>query len=140
MTNQDLTLGAVLVLLQTREQQIAAEQEILRAQIVELSARLAGLESEAASVATTRQTLLALPDPEPPAASTPAPSDAPAYEQILAVLTRADGPLRVRSICEEMGVKPTASNLNNMRHKVKRLVARGALAEPEHGQFALPKP
>ncbi|WP_329548518.1 hypothetical protein OG548_35525 [Streptomyces sp. NBC_01356] len=54
----DLTLGAVLVLLETREQQMAAEQETVRAQIAELSARLAGLEQEATSVTTTRETLL----------------------------------------------------------------------------------
>lgn len=139
MTKPDLTLGAVLVLLETREQQITAEQETVRAQIAELSAQLTELEQEAASVTTTRQTLLALPDPEPAPPTTPAPipPDAPAYEQILAVLTRADGPLRVRSICEEVGVELTNSNINNMRHKVKRLVARGAVAEPEQGQFTL---
>ncbi|MET9388627.1 hypothetical protein ABZY09_48735 [Streptomyces sp. NPDC002928] len=89
MTNPDLTLGAVLVLLETREQQITAEQETVRAQIAELSAQLTELEQEAASVTTTRQTLLALPDPEPAPPTTPAPipPDAPAYEQILAVLT-----------------------------------------------------
>lgn len=114
MTNPDLTLGAVLVLLETREQQITAEQETVRAQIAELSAQLTEFEQEAASVTTTRQTLLALPDPEPAPATTPAPipPDAPAYEQILAVLTRADGPLRVRSICEEVGVELTNSKIS----------------------------
>ncbi|WP_329548521.1 MarR family transcriptional regulator [Streptomyces sp. NBC_01356] len=87
-------------------------------------------------------TLLALPDPDPAlsATSTLAPSDSPAYEQILSVLTRADGPLRVRGICEETGVELTNSNINNMRHKVNRLVARGADTEPEQGQFTLPAP
>lgn len=120
---------------ESREREITAEQETVRAQITELSARLAELEQEAANVTTPRQTLPALPDPEPAA---PAMSDASAYEQILAVLTRADGPLRVRGICEETGVELTNSNINDMRHKIKRLVARGAVAEHERGQSTLP--
>ncbi|MFE2718837.1 hypothetical protein ACFXKI_44725 [Streptomyces mirabilis] len=94
MTGGELTLGAVLVRLEEREGEIAAQAETTREQIAQLTARLDELDRAAEEVRITRKTLLELPDPLPPA---PPPSklpDHPAYQQIMAVFAAAEAPLR----------------------------------------------
>jgi hypothetical protein len=98
------TLGALLVRLEARERQLAAEAEAAHEQIARLTALLAGLAQEADHVAITRKTLMDLPDELPPAPTAPTPPlpDGPAYQQIMAVFTDADAPLRARDVCEAM--------------------------------------
>ncbi|MFE2522056.1 hypothetical protein ACFXG9_43705, partial [Streptomyces mirabilis] len=105
MTGGELTLGAVLVRLEEREGEIAAQAETTREQIAQLTARLDELDRAAEEVRITRKTLLELPDPLPPA---PPPSklpDHPAYQQIMAVLAAAEAPLRARQVCEAMDLE-----------------------------------
>ncbi|WP_241827310.1 hypothetical protein [Streptomyces graminilatus] len=67
MTGGELTLGAVLARLEEREREITAQAETTREQITQLTAQLDELGRAAEEVRITRKTLLALPDPQPPA-------------------------------------------------------------------------
>ncbi|WP_128382371.1 hypothetical protein [Streptomyces cavernae] len=94
----------------------------------------------AEEVRITRKTLLALPDPSPPTPPAAKVPDHPAYRQIMAVFAAADAPLRARAVCEAMDLEIAPSNVNNVRLKLKRLVERGILTEPEQGLFTQPRP
>ncbi|WP_328674870.1 hypothetical protein [Streptomyces sp. NBC_00328] len=96
MTGGELTLGAVLARLEEREREIAAQAETTREQIAQRTVRLDELGRTAEDVRITRKTLLELPDPQPPAPPAPKLPDHPAYQQIMAVFTAADHPLRAR--------------------------------------------
>ncbi|WP_256177884.1 hypothetical protein [Kitasatospora aureofaciens] len=92
MTSGELTLGAVLVRLEEREREIAAQAEQTREQITQLTAMLDELGRAAEEVRITRKTL---PEPAPPtlsAAGSELPDKA-AYQEIIAVFSGADGPL-----------------------------------------------
>ncbi|MER6378421.1 hypothetical protein ABT255_61935, partial [Streptomyces mirabilis] len=82
--------------LEERERQITAQAETTREQITQLTAQLDELGRAAEEVRITRKTLMALPDPQPPAPPAPKLPDHPAYQQIMAVFTAADHPLRAR--------------------------------------------
>ena len=66
--------------------------------------------------------------------------DHPAYQQIMAVFTAADHPLRARQVCEAMDLAVAPNNINNVRLKLKRLADRGILTETEQGLFTQPRP
>jgi hypothetical protein len=140
--DQQQTLGALLVRLEAREQQITVEAEAAHEQIAQLTALLAGLAQEADHIAITRKTLLGLSDEIPAAAPAPAPvaPDGPAYQQILAVFADADTPLRARDVCEAMDLHLVPNNINNIRSKLKRLTRNTILIETEPGLFATPRP
>ena len=91
-------------------------------------------------VRITRKTLLELPEPGPSAPPTPKLPDHPAYQQIMAVFTAADHPLRARQVCEAMDLAVAPNNINNVRLKLKRLADRGILTETEQGLFTQPRP
>ncbi|MFF8195705.1 hypothetical protein ACF05L_33655 [Streptomyces bobili] len=140
MSDSELTLGAVLARLEEQEREIAAQAEATRGRIAELTAPLEEFDRVAEEVRITRKTLLALPDPSPPAPLATKLPDHPAYQQILAVFAAADAPLRARAVCEAMDLEIAPSNVNNVRLKLKRLVERGILIEPEQGLFTQPRP
>ncbi|MFG3480177.1 hypothetical protein ACGF3K_33880 [Streptomyces sp. NPDC047980] len=140
MTGGELTLGAVLVRLEEREREIAAQAEAAREKIAELTALLDGFDKAAEEIRITRKTLLELPDPRPPAPPAAKLPDHPAYQQIMAVFAAADAPLRARAVCEAMDVEIVPNNVNNVRLKLKRLVDHGILTEPEPGLFTQPRP
>jgi hypothetical protein len=85
MTDGELTLGALLVRLDEREREIAAQAEMTREKIAELTAPQTGLDTAAEEVRITRKTLLELPDPPPPAPLAAKLPDHPAYREIMAV-------------------------------------------------------
>ncbi|MEV7770120.1 hypothetical protein [Kitasatospora sp. NPDC086791] len=142
MTGGELTLGAVLVRLDEREREIAAQAEQTREQITRLTAMLDELGQAAEEVRITRKTLLELPDPAPPTPPATAPGfpGGAAYQEIMAVFAETDGPLRARGVCEAMDLELAPTNINNVRLKLKRLTGRGILTEPEPGLFTLPRP
>ncbi|MFG2562587.1 hypothetical protein [Streptomyces sp. NPDC048496] len=131
---------AVLARLEEQEREIAAQAEATRGRIAELTAQLEEFDQAAEEVRITRKTLLALPDPSPPTPPAAKPPDHPAYRQIMAVFAAADAPLRARAVCEAMDLEIAPSNVNNVRLKLKRLVERGILIEPEQGLFTQPRP
>jgi hypothetical protein len=140
MTAGELTLGAVLARLEEREREIAAQAEKTGEQIAQLTARLDELGRAAEEVRITRKTLLELPDPQPSAPPAPKLPDHPAYQQIMAVFTAADAPLRAQQMSEAMDMEITPNDINNTRLKLKRLTERGILAETEQGVFTQPRP
>ncbi len=129
---------SILDLLTTRETAATTQAEQLREQITTLTEQLTTVETELTDLAITRATLLQLTgaaDSPPPADATPAST---AYQQLLAVFTATTGSgLRAKDICHALGVGTTANHTESLRAKLKRLVARGVLTEPEPGLFTL---
>ncbi|MFJ9085860.1 hypothetical protein ACIRL3_25910 [Streptomyces sp. NPDC102384] len=133
-------LSDVLAYLEAREGELGLQAGQLRSSIEDLAARLGELDAEIDNVRITRKTLLAIPRPEP-VEPTPRPDvpDHPAYQQILAALSDAGRPLRARDLCEALDLPILPKNTEGIRSKLKRLVTRGILAEPEPGLFTQPR-
>ena len=137
----------LLDLIAARESAACVQAEQLREQIATLAEQLAVLDTELADLATTRNTLLRLAgaggtaDAGPPADATVA---SPAYQQILAVFATTDhsghSGLRAKDICRALGIGTAAKDTEGLRAKLKRLVARDVLSEPEPGLFSLAQP
>ncbi|GHC65691.1 hypothetical protein RFN57_31065 [Streptomyces violaceochromogenes] len=90
----------------------------------------------------TRKTLLDIPAPGP--ADEPARPDVPdhpAYHQILTAFAATGKPLRARDLCQALDLPIVPKNTEGIRSKLKRLVTRGILTEPEPepGLFAQPR-
>jgi hypothetical protein len=132
----------VLDLITARENVATAQAEQLREQIATLTAHLATINTELTELTTTRNTLLRLAGA---ADGSPPPADAtvasPAYQQILAVFATTDhSGLRAKDICHALGIGTAAKDIEGLRAKLKRLVARGVLTEAEPGLFTLAQP
>ncbi|WP_018252728.1 hypothetical protein [Salinispora mooreana] len=135
-----MTPPSLLTLLTERETAAGLTVERLRAQIATLNEQLTTAETEVTELAITRKTLLSLGDPldaAPPADPTIA---SPAYQQILTVFHTATTPMRAKDICQALGTGTTAKDTENLRAKLKRLVTRQILTEPEAGLFTLTPP
>lgn len=85
----------------------------------------------------TRATVLelAVEDGLPPPEPLP-----PGYHEILAIIGQAREGLRAKDICQALGTGTKPRHTENTRAKLKRLVSRGLLNEPEPGLFTLPRP
>jgi hypothetical protein len=133
-----VTRPSVLELIAEREAAASITAGRLREQIATLTDQLTAAETELTELAVTRNTLLRLTGQTDP--STP-PTDAttasPAYQQILAVFGTATAGMRAKEICRALGVGTTANDTESLRAKLKRLVARQILTEPEPGLFTL---
>ena len=94
--------------------------------------------AELADLAVTRKVLLSLQDETERDGSAHLP-DNPVYQHILTVLADADrpGPCAPRT-CQTLDLGLEPNKIENMRSKLKRLVARGLIVEAEPGLFALP--
>jgi hypothetical protein len=130
---------AVLAYVEVRMSEVAEQAGRLRDQIAGLTARLCEFGTESEHLQITRKTLLSLPAPadDPPRAEVP---EHPAYQQILTVLADTGGPMRARDICEALDLPILPKNTEGIRSKLKRLVTRGILTEPEPGLFTQPRP
>ncbi|WP_329595132.1 hypothetical protein OG298_02170 [Streptomyces sp. NBC_01005] len=82
--------------------------------------------------------ILALPPatPEP----TEEPPVLPAYQQILDVFADAAGPMRARDLCQALDLPLKPKNIESTRHRLKRLVSLGVLAETDPGLFIQRRP
>ncbi|WP_338675987.1 hypothetical protein V1460_25690 [Streptomyces sp. SCSIO 30461] len=132
---------AVLAHVEARESEVAGQAGRLRDQIAELTTRLREFETESEHLQITRKTLLSLPAPAP--ADDPLRAEVPehpAYQQILTTLADTGHPMRARDICEALDLPILPKNTEGIRSKLKRLVARGILTEPETGLFTQPHP
>ncbi|MCX4469432.1 hypothetical protein OOK41_16825 [Micromonospora sp. NBC_01655] len=135
-----MTQPSLLNLLTERETAAGITVDRLREQIASLTDQLTAAETDVAELAITRKTLLSLGghlDVAAPADPTVA---SPAYQQILAVFHGATAPMRAKDICRALGTGTTAKNTEGLRAKLKRLVARQILTEPEAGLFTLAPP
>jgi lysophospholipase L1-like esterase len=131
---------AILEHIETREHELADQAEQFRARIEELTRQLGELDAESENLRITRKTLLTLPLP-PPATEPDRPDtpDHPAYQQILTALANTGRPIRARDLCQALDLPILPKNTEGIRSKLKRLVSRGILIEPEPGLFARPE-
>ncbi|MEU3042213.1 MULTISPECIES: hypothetical protein [Streptomyces] len=113
------------------------EADRLREQITQLTERLSAAERQLERLDITRQTVLELAADSDPGPPEPLPS---AYRQILAVFEDTEQGLRAREVCEALGTGTENHHVENTRAKLKRLVGRGILTEPEPGLFTMPRP
>jgi hypothetical protein len=144
---------------------LAAREAVARGRVGELRGQLEAAEAEVSRLVITRQTVdevLAVPSESPPrvlevlepvpvaglvqAAAVLVAAEAggdvtvtsPAYRQIAAAFAGADGPLRCKDVLSALGeAEVTASQVETMRSKLKRLAARSVLVEASPGLFAL---
>ncbi|MFY1692821.1 hypothetical protein [Plantactinospora sp. WMMB782] len=135
-----MTPPTLLTLLTERETAAGLVVERLRAQIASLTEQLTAAETEVTELAITRKTLLSLGGPLDAAAPTDPTVASPAYQQILAVFHAATAPMRAKDICHALGTGTAAKDTEGLRAKLKRLVARQILTEPEAGLFVLAPP
>ncbi len=136
----DLT-APVVARLDAHETLLARRAAVLEQQLEELTAELREINRKRDDLRVTRKTLIELDTDVPIPPQTPQLHDAlpdnPAYGEILDALHAATGPLRARAVCEVLDLGTSATAVNGMRHKLKRMVDRGVLAEPEIGLFAI---
>jgi hypothetical protein len=135
-----VTRPPILDLIAQREAAAGTAAERLREQIATLTDQLTAAETELTELAITRKTLLSLAGQTDPATPTDATVATPAYQQILAVFNAAAGGMRAKDICHALGTGTTAKDTEGLRAKLKRLVARQILTEPEPGLFTLAPP
>ncbi|MFJ2399593.1 hypothetical protein ACIOTI_43770 [Streptomyces sp. NPDC087843] len=132
----DAQITPLLKRIEARGQELSTAAEQLRVQSDELTTRLRELDEEIENLAVTRKTLLALPpttlEPTDPPPTLPA---HPAYQQILTAFADATGPMRARDLCDRLDLAVRPKNIESTRHKLKRMVNLGVLAEPEPGLF-----
>ena len=131
---------AILEHIEIRERELADQAGQFRARIEELTRQLGELDAESENLRITRKTLLTLPLP-PPATEPDRPDtpDHPAYQQILTALANTGRPIRARDLCQALDLPILPKNTEGIRSKLKRLVSRGILIEPEPGLFARPE-
>ncbi|MEU8804078.1 hypothetical protein [Spirillospora sp. NPDC048819] len=130
--------GELLRHLADRENDAGAQADRLRAQITELTVQLQAAEEEVSRLQLTRQTLLEITgqqqQDQQEAGAPPLPAS---YQDILAVFTHTDGALRAKDLCAALNIGDQPRHTENMRAKLKRLVGRDILTEPQPGLFAL---
>ncbi len=98
---------------------------------------LALAETELAALAITRKTLTRLTTRTEAATPVDATIASVAYQKILAAFTTAPSGMRARDVCLALGHDVTTKDTENMRAKLKRLVARDILTEAQPGLFTL---
>lgn len=136
-----MNIDPLLAALTERDREITGEAERVRAQIGELTARLSEMEQELENLRITGKTATALAaDLAEPPPTRPDLPEHPLYPQILSVFTAADQSLRARDLCEALDLDFEPKSIENMRSKLKRLVGRGILTEPEPGLFTQNRP
>lgn len=130
---------AILDHIETRESELADQAGQFRAPIEELTRQPGELDAESENLRITRKTLLTLPLPSPDTGpDRPDIPDHPAYQQILTALADAGRPMRARDLCQALDLPILPKNTEGIRCKLKRLVSRGILREPEPGLFGRP--
>jgi hypothetical protein len=131
---------AVLEYVEARERELGEQAAQIRTRLEELTAQLGELDAESENLPVTRKTLRTLPAPtsadDPDRPDVP---DHPAYQQILTAFADTGQPMRARDLCQALDLPIIPKNTEGIRSKLKRLVARGILTEPEPGLFAQPR-
>jgi hypothetical protein len=123
--------------IETRKRLIRETARHLPEQIAQLTEQLATAEKTLERLEITRETVLelaaeaGLPLPEPLP---------PGYRDILAAFEKADGALRAKDVCQALGTGTEPRHVEGIRAKLKRLVSRDILTEPEPGLFTLAQP
>lgn len=85
----------------------------------------------------TRETVLELAAEDGAPLPEPLP---PGYREVLAAFEQAGRGMRARDVCQALGIGLEQRHTEGTRAKLKQLVNRGILTEPEPGLFTLPQP
>jgi hypothetical protein len=123
--------------IEARQRLVRETVERLREQIAELTEHLAAAERTLERLETTRETVLELATEDGAPPPEPLPSG---YREILALFEQNGEGLRAREVCRTLGTGTEPRHTEGMRAKLKRLVNRGILTEPEPGLFSLTQP
>jgi hypothetical protein len=148
-------------LLDAHEVAVRSRVEALREQAARVADELVGAERALEYVAITRATLTAVladhdgVDPveqntDIPQRSAAEPARVPtwradltqahlpaSYRELWRAVAGASGPVRAQQLAVTLGFEATAAKVEALCSKLKRLVARGWIAEPVPGAFAL---
>jgi DNA polymerase/3'-5' exonuclease PolX len=123
--------------IEARQQLVRETAGQLREQIALLTEQLAAAESTLERLNITRATMLELATEDGIEPPEPLP---PGYREVLAAFEQAGHGLRAKEICEMLGIGTEPRHTESIRAKLKRLVDRDILAEPEPGLFTLTQP
>ncbi|SQD95649.1 conserved hypothetical protein [Parafrankia sp. Ea1.12] len=132
-----MSVREVLEQIEARRARVGRTVEELREEIARLTERLTATEQALERLEITRETVLELAAENDTAPATPLP---PGYREVLAVFTRDGNGLHAKDACQALGTGTEPRHVENMRAKLKRLVERGVLTEPDPGLFVLPQP
>ncbi|ABD11410.1 hypothetical protein [Frankia casuarinae] len=127
----------VLEQIEARRARAGRAVEKLREEIARLTGQLAAAERALERLEITRETVLDLAAENDAAPAEPLP---PGYREVLAVFTRGGNGLHAKDVCRALGGGTEPRHVESMRARLKRLVERGVLTEPDPGLFVLPQP
>ncbi|KOU33766.1 hypothetical protein ADK54_41640 [Streptomyces sp. WM6378] len=123
--------------IEARQQLIRETAGHLREQIALLTEQLTATERTLERLDITREAMLELAAEDDIEASEPLP---PGYREVLATIGQAGHGLRAKEICEILGIGTEPRHTESVRAKLKRLVDRDILTEPEPGLFTPAQP
>jgi hypothetical protein len=127
----------ILDLIAERQTIATAAGTTLREQITALTERLAAIETELTELTITRKTLLRLAGESEVTTALDATIASGPYQRILAVFAGATSAIRAKDVCLALDTDTSPKSVEKTRARLKRLVTRQVLAEPEPGLFAL---
>ena len=139
-------MGSVLERLEQREAQARLVVEALRAEAEAVAGRLAAASESWSRLVIAREAVaevLAETPPDLPAGGATAGAgargvvrDVAVYDRIRQVCEQAEGPLRVKAVCERLGLGSGKNATESVRAMLRRMVDDGQLARVEDGLFA----
>jgi hypothetical protein len=134
----------VLRLLDEQKKMCRAEVDRLEAEQERIAGLLAACRVELERLVVARDVVAGLTAPPPAVPVTAAGGGVPAVQstefgqRLLNVLAAHTGPMRCREVVAVLGEDPrVARHGERVRHRLKKLVAAGLVAEPEPGMFTL---
>jgi hypothetical protein len=132
-------MQSILDLIIERQAGVAAAVTTLHEQIGKLTDELRTAESELNDLATTRTTLARLTSLNE-AAMSGVDADNTVYQQIITAFTTGGTTMRSKDVCHALGIGTEPKDTEGVRAKLKRLVKRRILTEPQPGLFTLAAP
>jgi hypothetical protein len=129
--------GELSAYLEQCEHAARAEADRLQAAITELTEQLDHARQHCDRLALTRRTLLEIAGTQPDDPAGRIDTLPPAYRDILAVFTRTGEAQRAKELCQALEIGTEPRHVEAMRAKLKRLVGRDVLTEPESGLFTI---
>ncbi|WP_030800745.1 hypothetical protein [Streptomyces sp. NRRL S-337] len=123
--------------IEARQQLVRETAGQLREQIGLLTEQLAAAERTLERLDITCETMLELAAEDGIEPPEPLP---PGYREVLTAFERAGRGLRAKEVCEILGIGTEPRHTESVRAKLKRLVDRDILTEPEPGLFTLTQP
>jgi hypothetical protein len=134
-------MQSILDLITERQAVTAEAIATLREQIGKLTDELRLAETELADLVTTRTTLTRLISLNEAAMPDAGALDNTVYQRILAAFQTSDATtMRAKDVCHLLGIGTEPKDTEGIRAKLKRLVKRRILTEPEAGLFTLATP